>query len=113
MIFKIIDARPIKEMLIRFTIGLYEYQGVKETQHSVYEVAVDVQPYVTAEDTADGVKLTLDGDNLRQELTNTIGALQLTSMVAKNMIDVVWNVFNEEEANEQPANTGTTERLSD
>lgn len=97
MIFVIKQARSIKEMVCRLEIALCELQGNKRVQHSEYSVAVDLQPFVNAEQTEQGTKLNLDGDRLMQEITSLVGAMQLTNIVAKNIEGVEWVVTTEEE----------------
>lgn len=97
MIFVIKNATSIKEMVSRVNVELYEIQGNKRVLHSEYSVAIDLQPYVNAENTEQGVKVAINGDAIMQELTASIGAMQLTAHVAKELEGVEWLVQSEEE----------------
>src|SRR5689334_4380937 len=101
MIFVIENATPIKEMVARINVNLYEIQGNKRVPHSEYAVALDLQPYVTAENIDQGVKVAINGDALMQELVNSIGAMQLTANVARQLTGVEWQVINEEPQTEE------------
>jgi hypothetical protein len=97
MIFVIEKARSIKEMVARLDVCLYELQSNKRVLYGEYSIAVDLQPYVSADQTDQGTRLNMNGDGLMQEITNSIGAMQLTSIVTKNLEGVEWQVLSEEE----------------
>lgn len=101
MIIKVTGAKPIKEMVIRFSVALYELQGNLEVVHSEYDLAVDVQPHVQIDPNdklPDGrSRININGDALFQEIISSVGAMQYTAMVANMMRNRIWTVVTEEE----------------
>ena len=114
MIFKIVAAKPIKEMVIRFSVVLFEMQGPREVMHSEYDIAVDVSQNVQVQEDDEGkLRLNIDGDAIMRELTDTIVRMQYTSGVAQQMISAKWNAISEEEKTEQELEDGYPQALSD
>lgn len=97
MIFVIRDCTPIKELVSRLTVELYEMQGNKRVLHSEYAVALDLQQYIAANDTDNGVSVNINGDGIMQELTRLVGAMQLTASVSHQLKGLEWPVSNGEE----------------
>ena len=97
MIFKIVKATAIKAMVIRCSVELFDMQGTREILHSAYDVVLDVQDKVNADTNDDNVRLSINGDAIMQELTNSVGELQLTAGVAANLVGARWNVVGEED----------------
>ena len=104
MIFVIEKVKPIKEWVGRVSVVLYEMQGNKRVMHSSYDVAIDLEPHVDATNTDQGVKVNIRGDAIMQELTTSIGAMQLTASIAKELEGVEWQVLSEEEKKQQEEN---------
>lgn len=109
MQLKIVRAVPIKEFVIRFSVQTMETQGLKEAVTGEYDIAIDVQPYVTSEEVDGKVKMNINGDAILQELTNMVASLQYTQRVAQEfaitgLVGSKWVAITEEERkNEVPA----------
>lgn len=102
MIFRILEARAIKEFVVRFRTGMFEMQGSVEVPYSEFDLALDIEQYVIAETREDGsVELKINDAGIYQELTNMIASLQYTAGVANRLRGGRWVALTEEEQKER------------
>jgi len=90
----ITSARPIKPMVIRFSIELFDDEG---NFTSEYEIATDVEEFVQFELLEDRTNVNIDGSAIQQHLTDQVVQMQFTAMLASNFNGLEWEALNNDE----------------
>lgn len=94
IVLRIANAKPIKPMVARLTVELWEANYIQ----GEYDIAVDLAQYTKTD--VDG-KLEFDVVALQQDITNQIAALQHASSIASRISKLAWVVKVNEESDNQ------------
>jgi len=97
MRLEITSAHPIKPMVVRFAIDLYDNDN---NLTSEYEIAIDIEEFLQYEMLEDRTNINIDGSAIQQYLTDQVVEMQFTAMVARNFTGLSWEANEPDEENE-------------
>ena len=87
----IVDARPIKESLVRYMVATDIFPGLN------LDIAVDVEDYVRVELHDDGAhELLIDLDGIKQYIVSILNNMQTAIIVAMQTKGVSWEIIKNE-----------------
>ncbi len=112
MRFVIDAAKPIKPMVIRFTVLVYEEDDLS----GEYEIAVDIEPYVQYDISEEATNINIDAIAIQQYLTNSIAEMQITNIIANGFLNnnLDWTANQEDEEvveDNEPAEAATGDTI--
>lgn len=96
MRFEIESAKPIKPMVVRFSVLMWE----EDSLVGEYEIAVDIDPYVDYQLEENNTNININAAGVQQYLTTQIAEMQITGLIAKGFNGLEWDA-NEEEVEDE------------
>lgn len=94
MKFIIETARPIKPNIIRYGVLLYDDD---ENLLGEYELAVNVEPHIEYLFVDEQPQVKINAAGVQQEITDMVGAMQFTGMIAQGFLGLNWEALEASE----------------
>lgn len=94
MKFIIETAKPIKPNIIRYGVLLYDND---ENLLGEYELAVNVEPHIEYLFVDEQPQVKINAAGIQQEITDMVGAMQFTGMIAQGFLGLDWIALEEAE----------------